>query len=97
MAVNPNFSDRAKEDYRLVTLALEHDDQQAYAVIMKRYRDSVHFVLMKMVHNTEDAEDLTIECFSKAFKNLQKYDLWVRILFVYLCLFVAFVHESAYL
>ena len=74
MAVNPNFSDRAKEDYRLVTLALEHDDQQAYAVIMKRYRDSVHFVLMKMVHNTEDAEDLTIECFSKAFKNLQKYD-----------------------
>ena len=74
MAVNPNFSDRAKEDYRLVSLALEHDDQQAYAAIMKRYRDSVNFVLMKMVHNTEDAEDLTIESFSKAFKNLPKYD-----------------------
>lgn len=27
-----------------------------------------------MVHNQEDAEDLTFEAFSKAFKNLEKYD-----------------------
>ena len=74
MAVNPNFSPRAKEDYRLVKLALDHDDQQAYAQIMARYRDSVNYVLMKMVHNPEDSEDLTLESFSKAFKNLHKYD-----------------------
>ena len=74
MAVNPNFSQRAKEDYRLVKLALDHDDQQAYAQIMARYRDSVNYVLMKMVHNPEDSEDLTLESFSKAFKNLHKYD-----------------------
>ena len=74
MEVNPNFSQRAKEDYRLVKLALDHDDQQAYAQIMARYRDSVNYVLMKMVHNPEDSEDLTLESFSKAFKNLHKYD-----------------------
>ena len=66
MEVNPNFSQRAKEDYRLVRLALDHDDQQAYAQIMARYRDSVNYVLMKMVHNPEDSEDLTLESFSKA-------------------------------
>ena len=74
MGVNPNFSQRAKEDYRLVKLALDHDSQQAYAQIMARYRDSVNYVLMKMVHNPEDSEDLTLESFSKAFKNLHKYD-----------------------
>ena len=31
------------------------------------------FMLLKMVNNTSDAEDLTIEAFGKAFKNLQQY------------------------
>ena len=41
---------------------------------MNRYRDSLYYLLLKMVHNQEDAEDLTFEAFSKAFKNLEKYD-----------------------
>jgi len=68
---NPNFSFRAKEDYRLVVKALEEGDQKAYANLMARYRDSVNYVLLKMVHNNEDAEDLTIEAFAKAFKKLE--------------------------
>lgn len=71
---NPNFSSRAKQDYNLVKLALEEGDQKAYANLMARYRDSVNYVLLKMVHNIEDAEDLTIEAFAKAFKKLDKYD-----------------------
>lgn len=71
---NPNFSFRAKEDYRLVVKALDEGDQKAYANLMARYRDSVNYVLLKMVHNNEDAEDLTIEAFAKAFKKLEKYD-----------------------
>jgi RNA polymerase sigma-70 factor (ECF subfamily) len=31
-------------------------------------------MLLKMVHNKDDAEDLTIEAFGKAFKNLQTYE-----------------------
>lgn len=70
---NPNFSPRAKEDYDLVSRALEHNDQTAYAKLMQRYRDSIYFLVLKMVHDPDDADDLTIEAFGKAFNNLDKY------------------------
>lgn len=41
---------------------------------MNRYRDSIYFMVLKMVHNRDDAEDLTIESFGKAFNRLEKYD-----------------------
>jgi RNA polymerase sigma-70 factor (ECF subfamily) len=40
---------------------------------MERYRDSIHFMLLKMVNNSTDAEDLTIEAFGKAFKYIKNY------------------------
>ena len=40
---------------------------------MDRYRDSIYFMLLKMVNNRDDAEDLTIEAFGKAFKKLHQY------------------------
>jgi RNA polymerase sigma-70 factor (ECF subfamily) len=67
-----NFSPRAKEDLELVKQATA-GDQQAYAKLMSRYKDSIYFLLLKMVHNEDDANDLTIEAFGKAFSNLQKY------------------------
>ncbi len=70
---NPNFSIRAKEDYDLVLKALEQNDQNAYAKLMQRYRDSIYFLVLKMVHDPDDADDLTIEAFGKAFNNLDKY------------------------
>src|SRR5688572_5090912 len=68
-----NLSDKAQHDCRLVKLALENSDQQAYAELMGRYRDSVYFMLLKMVNNKDDADDLTIEAFGKAFKRLHQY------------------------
>jgi RNA polymerase sigma-70 factor (ECF subfamily) len=70
---NPNFSPRAKEDYDLVRKAINDNDQSAYAKLMQRYRDSIYFMVLKMVHDTDDADDLTIEAFGKAFSNLEKY------------------------
>jgi RNA polymerase sigma factor (sigma-70 family) len=67
-----NFSPRAKEDIVIVNLALA-GDQSAYAKLMSRYKDSIYFMLLKMVHNEDDADDLTIEAFGKAFSNLLKY------------------------
>jgi RNA polymerase sigma factor (sigma-70 family) len=67
-----NFSPRALEDMELVNSALE-GDQQSYAKLMSRYKDSIYFLLLKMVHNEDDANDLTIEAFGKAFSNLAKY------------------------
>jgi RNA polymerase sigma factor (sigma-70 family) len=69
---NSGFSPRAQEDLELVQSALG-GDQSAYAKLMNRYKDSIYFLLLKMVHHEDDANDLTIEAFGKAFSNLSKY------------------------
>jgi RNA polymerase sigma-70 factor (ECF subfamily) len=70
---NENLSDKGLYDYKLVKRALEDGDQKAYAELMGRYRDSVYYMLLKMVNNKDDAEDLTVEAFGKAFKRLSQY------------------------
>ena len=72
MEVNPNFSANAKNDFHLVEKAKE-GNQRAYADLMQRYKDSIHFMALKMVNNKDDAMDLTVETFAKAFENLEKY------------------------
>ncbi|HEY6161511.1 MAG TPA: sigma-70 family RNA polymerase sigma factor [Bacteroidia bacterium] len=71
--LNEHLSEKAVYDYNLVRSALEKGDQKAYAELMDRYRDSVYFMLLKMVNNKDDADDLTIEAFGKAFKRLHQY------------------------
>lgn len=72
MEANPNLSDKARHDYALV-LRAQAGDQQAYAELMKRYRDSIFHLIQKMVFDADDADDLTIETFSKAFQRLGQY------------------------
>jgi RNA polymerase sigma factor (sigma-70 family) len=72
MELNPNLSDKAQYDFLLVVKARE-GDQKAYAELLGRYRDAIYFMLLKMVNNPSDAEDLTIEAFGKAFKNITQY------------------------
>lgn len=72
MEVNPNLSEKAQIDFKLVQLAIK-GDQKSYADLMSRYKDSIYFMLLKMVNNRDDADDLTIEAFGKAFKNLHQY------------------------
>jgi len=72
MELGSNFSEKAKHDYKLVKLAIK-GDQSAFAELLGRYRDAIYFMLLKMVNNKSDAEDLTIEAFGKAFKNIQQY------------------------
>lgn len=73
MEVDKNFSDKALEDFRLIDKAIIEQDEQAYAELMKRYNKPVYHMILKMVRNVDDAEDLTIEAFAKAFKNLEKF------------------------
>lgn len=72
MELNQNLSDKAKNDLILVEKAV-NGDQKAYAELLERYRDAIYFLLLKMVNNKSDAEDLTIEAFGKAFKNIRQY------------------------
>lgn len=72
MEVNNKLTHKAQRDYELVLKALK-GNQDAYAELMKNYRDSLYFMLLKMTNNATDAEDLTIEAFGKAFKNIKSY------------------------
>lgn len=73
MEIGNNLTEKARHDYKLVKMAVEQGDQKAYAELMARYRDTVYFMLLKMVNNRDDADDLTIEAFGKAFKRLDQY------------------------
>ena len=70
--INKNLSQRALEDYELVKKAID-GDQKAYAILMDRYRTSIYHMMLKMVNNKEDADDLTLEAFGKAFNKLKTY------------------------
>jgi RNA polymerase sigma-70 factor (ECF subfamily) len=69
----PNLSDRALQDYKLVLEALNEKSEKAFSELMHRYKDSIYYMLLKMVNNKDDADDLTIEAFGKAFRKLHQY------------------------
>ena len=73
MDYKKKFSKKALNDFKLIDLAINKNDQNAYSEIMKSYKNSIYFTILKMIKNKDDAEDLTIEAFSKAFKNLHKF------------------------
>lgn len=74
MEIKKQFSTKALQDFDLIKQALEKNDGKAYGALMTRYRKPVFHMVYKMVRNEEDAEDLTIEAFAKAFKNLAKFN-----------------------
>jgi RNA polymerase sigma-70 factor (ECF subfamily) len=73
MEVSLQLTKKGQRDYQLIQRALESGDQQAYAELLRHYRDSLYFMMLKMTGSPHDAEDLTIEAFGKAFKNLNQY------------------------
>jgi RNA polymerase sigma factor (sigma-70 family) len=72
MEIDNGLSEKAKGDLILVEKARK-GNEKAFASLMNRYRDSIYFMLLKMVNNPYDADDLTIEAFGKAFRNLDSY------------------------
>jgi RNA polymerase sigma-70 factor (ECF subfamily) len=61
------------DDLELVKRA-KKNDPKAFERLLQKYRKSVYYMLLKMVNNTDDAEDLTQEAFAKAFNSLAKFD-----------------------
>lgn len=66
------FSAKAMDDFELVDRACD-GDEKVYGLLMNRYRRSVLHTMYRMVHNENDAEDLTQEAFTKAFKNISRF------------------------
>lgn len=73
MELKKQFSDKALKDFKLIDHAVNENDEQSYAMLMERYKRPVYHMILKMVRNVDDAEDLTIEAFAKAFKNLHRF------------------------
>lgn len=73
MELDKEFSEKAKKDFLLVERAKSFDEK-AFAELMQRYKKPVYHMILKMVRNVDDAEDLTIEAFAKAFRNLKKFN-----------------------
>jgi len=73
MEINPDLSENARRDIEFVNAA-RLGDERAFTQLLKRYKDAIYFMLLKMVNNKTDAEDLTIEAFGKAFANVHQYE-----------------------
>jgi RNA polymerase sigma-70 factor (ECF subfamily) len=67
------FSNKALEDFDLIDKAVLEKDQSAYGTLMKRYKKAVYFMILKMIRDADDADDLTMEAFAKAFRNLERF------------------------
>lgn len=67
------FSKKALRDFELIDSAIKYNDQNAFSELMDNYRNSIYFTILKMIKDPDDAEDLTIEAFSKAFNKLDKF------------------------
>ncbi|MDG1689787.1 MAG: sigma-70 family RNA polymerase sigma factor [Flavobacteriales bacterium] len=68
-----HLSEKAQKDYELVLRATKKKDQQAFSDLLDKYKDPIYYMLLKMVNNNDDAEDLTLEAFGKAFNRLNQY------------------------
>lgn len=73
MEVISHLTEKAQRDYKLVIRARESGDQNAYADLMKHYQETLYYIMLRMTSNATDAEDMTIEAFARAFRNLDNY------------------------
>lgn len=69
---NPKLTRKAQDDYQLVELA-KNGCQKSYAKLMDRHRSSIFHLMLRMTNDREDAYDLTIEAFGKAFTRMSSY------------------------
>ncbi len=68
----PRLSAKALEDYTWVCAAVA-GNRKGYEILLNRYRNSVYTAMFRMVKNKDEADDLTIEAFGKAFNKLGSY------------------------
>lgn len=71
--VRKSLSEKALHDQVLVRKVLDSGDRKAYAELMNTYTDQVYARMILMAGTPLDAEDLTLEAFSKAFEKLEQY------------------------
>ena len=69
---NPRLTQKALNDFELVERA-KTGCQQSYTQLMERHESSIFHLMLRMTNDREDAYDLTIEAFGKAFTRMGSY------------------------
>ncbi len=64
--------ERRRKEFLLVQAA-QKGDEQAFTKLFDMYYKTIYYTVLKLVKNEQDAEDLTLEAFTKAFENIQYY------------------------
>jgi RNA polymerase sigma factor (sigma-70 family) len=59
-------------DEELIRSALG-GEQQAYQALLQRYQKTVFHIVVKIIRNSDDAQDLVQETFMRAFNTLESY------------------------
>ncbi|RPI67230.1 MAG: sigma-70 family RNA polymerase sigma factor, partial [Ignavibacteriae bacterium] len=67
-----NLAESSAEDERIIREVLA-GNVNAFAVLEKKYRRIVSFLIRKMIRDDEDVADLTQETFVKAFSALPRF------------------------
>jgi len=73
MKINPNLSESALRDVELI-ISAKAGEQKAFTQLHNHYRNSIYYMILKMVNNKLDAEELTVEAFAKAFSSINRYE-----------------------
>ena len=60
-------------DENLLVEKAQQGSKEAFTKLMDKYKSSVFHTILKTVNNVDDAEDLTMVAFEKAFKKLNTY------------------------
>ena len=62
-----------KSDYELIDDAI-NGNEDAFGIIMERYKNSLYGLIFKMVRNHEETEDLVQEAFIKSYNALESFN-----------------------
>lgn len=49
-------------------------NKEAYGLLIHKYENKIYTLLLRMIHDSQDAQDLTQECFIKAYHYLHSFD-----------------------
>lgn len=72
VVVNTELTQKAQDDFALVEQARQ-GCQRAYTRLMDRHKSAIYHLMYRMTNDREDASDLTMEAFGKAFTRLNSY------------------------
>ncbi len=67
-----------KDDDQILIKKALAGNEGAYDLLLKRHKDAIYRLIVRIVHNQEEAQDLVQETFMKAFGSLSSYKCQYR-------------------